>query len=70
MRIDRVKFAAALARADLNVKQLAERSGVSRVTISSIKSGKSCSKDTADKLTKILGCAIICDAAATADNGK
>lgn len=70
MRIDRVKFAAALARADLNVKQLAERSGVSRVTISSIKSGKSCSKDTADKLAKILGRAIICDAAATADNGK
>lgn len=55
MRIDRVKFAAALARADLNVKQLAECSGVSRVTISSVKTGKSCSKDTAYKLAKVLG---------------
>ncbi len=68
MRIDRVKFAAALARADLNVKQLAERSGVSRVTISSVKTGKSCSKDTADKLARILGRDIIQDAAATAGN--
>lgn len=55
MRIDRVEFAAALARADLNVKQLAERSGVSRVTITAVKSGKSCSKGTADKLTAVLG---------------
>ena len=36
MRIDRVEFAAALARADLNVKQLAEKSGVSRVTITAV----------------------------------
>lgn len=70
MRIDRVKFAAALARADLNVKQLAECSGVSRVTISSVKTGKSCSKDTAYKLAKVLGYDIIENAAATADNGK
>lgn len=37
MRIDRIKFATELARADLNIKQLAERAGVSRVTITSIK---------------------------------
>lgn len=49
MRIDRVKFVTGLARANLNVKQLAELSGVSRVTISSIKAGKSCSRDTANK---------------------
>lgn len=55
MRIDRVEFAAALARADLNVKQLAEKSGVSRVTITAVKSGKSCSKNTADRLTAVLG---------------
>lgn len=59
MRIDRVKFAAALAAADLNVKQLSEKSGVSRVTITSVKSGKSCSKDTANKLAAILGQDII-----------
>ena len=59
MRIDRVKFAAALARADLNVMQLAERAGLSRVTVSSVKTGKSCSKETADKLAAVLGPEII-----------
>lgn len=59
MRIDRVDFAAALARADLNVKQLAELSGVSRATITSVKSGKSCSQETADKLAAVLGRDII-----------
>lgn len=59
MRIDRVAFAAALARADLTCKQLAERSGVSRVTITSVKSGKSCSKETAEKLAAVLGRDII-----------
>lgn len=55
MRIDRVAFAAALARADINGKQLAELSGVSRVTITAVKSGKSCSKSTADRLAAVLG---------------
>lgn len=59
MRIDRVTFAAALARADLNVKRLAEKSGVSRVTITAVKNGKSCSKDTAEKLAAVLGHDII-----------
>lgn len=68
MRVDRVKFAAALARKDLTVKQVAELSGVSRVTVSSVKTGKSCSKDTADKLARVLGRDIIQDATAMADN--
>ena len=59
MRIDRVTFAAAMARADLSVKKLSEKSGVSRVTISAVKSGKSCSVDTANKLAAILGRDII-----------
>ena len=68
IRIDRVKFAAALARADLTVKQVAELSGVSRVTVSGVKSGKSCSKNTAEKLAHVLGYDIIQDATAMADN--
>ena len=55
MRIDRVKFAAALARKDITCLKLAELSGVSRVTITAVKRGKSCSKETADKLVNILG---------------
>lgn len=59
MRIDRVTFAAALARADLSVKRLSELSGLSRGTITSVKTGKSCSKETAGKLAAVLGRDII-----------
>ena len=55
MRIDRIKFAAAMARADLNGKMLGEKSGVSRVTITAVKNGKSCSEETARKLMAVLG---------------
>ena len=59
MRINRAKFAAAMALTDLNGKQLAEKSGLSRVTITSVKSGKSCSVNTAQKLISVLGPDII-----------
>ena len=59
MRINREKFAAALARADLKLYELAERSGVSRGTITSVKTGKSCSPETARKLAAVLGPEII-----------
>ncbi len=59
MRIDRVAFAAEMARRDINQKRLAELSGVSRVTITAVKTGKSCSADTAHKLVQVLGPSII-----------
>lgn len=59
VRIDRVTFAVALARVDLNVKRLAELSGLSRGTITSVKTGKSCSRETANKLAAVLGREII-----------
>lgn len=59
MRVDRVKLAAEMARADLNVKRLSELSGLSRATVTGVKSGKSCSKDTAYKLASVLGRDII-----------
>ena len=55
MRIGRIKFAIALAKKDINILQLAEESGVSRVTISGVKHGKSCAKTTAEKLAAVLG---------------
>lgn len=58
-RIDRVELAAALARKDLNVMRLAELAGVSRNTVTAVKNGKSCSKETADKLVAVLGRSII-----------
>lgn len=44
MRIDRVKFAATMARLDLNGNQVAEKAGLSRGTVTAVRSGKSCSK--------------------------
>ena len=55
MRIDRVKFATALARKDIKVFQLAELAGVSRATVTSVKNGKSCYRSTAEKLAAVLG---------------
>lgn len=59
MRINRECFAAALARLDLNGNQLAEKAGVSRGTVTAVRTGKSCSKETADKLAAVLGRGII-----------
>lgn len=59
MRIDRVKFAAALARKDITCTKLAELSGVSRATITAVKGGKSCSKLTGSKLAVVLGADIL-----------
>lgn len=59
MRIDRVKFAAALAANDLNGKMLSEVTGLSRGTITAVKNGKSCSEQTAKKLVAVLGCEIL-----------
>lgn len=59
MRIDRVKLAAEMVRRDINCKRLVELSGVSRVTLSSVRGGKSCSKETAEKLAAVLGRDII-----------
>lgn len=59
MRIDRVEFAAALAREDMNIKQLSQLTGISRNTITAVKSGKTCSQATAEKLAAFLGDSII-----------
>lgn len=59
MRIDRVKLIAEMARRDISCKRLVELSGVSRMTITSVRSGKSCSMETAEKLAAVLGRDII-----------
>ena len=55
MRIDRVKFAAALARADMTTVKLSKKTGISRGTISVVKGGKSCKEETARKIAAGLG---------------
>ncbi len=58
MRLDRVKLIAEMARQDMTVIKLSEKSGVSRVTITGIRGGKTCSKNTAEKLAHSLGVSI------------
>lgn len=54
MRIDRIKFATELMRQDMTQVMLSEKSGVSRTTITGIKSGRSCSEETGKKLAAAL----------------
>ena len=55
MRIDRVKLIAEMARQDISCKALVEKSGVSRVTVTAARSGKSCAPITAGKIADALG---------------
>lgn len=64
MRIDRVKLITAMANADLNGLQLAEKAGLSRGTVTAVRTGKSCSKETAEKLIAVLGAGIVQEGAA------
>ena len=59
MRIDRIKIVTEMAKRDLTATRLAELAGISRITVSYVKNGKSCSKETAEKLAAILGHDII-----------
>lgn len=54
MRIDRVILASELVRREWRDKRLAELAGVSRVTVSAIRSGKTVAPDTANKIAQAL----------------
>lgn len=54
MRIDRIKFVTELTKQDMTLLELSKRSGVSRVTLSNIKCGKSCAEAVAGKVAKAL----------------
>ena len=55
MRIDRVKLIAEMARRDVTSTRLAEVAGVSRVTVSALRCGKTCTAETAGKIARALG---------------
>jgi len=50
MRVDRIKFVTELTKQDMSLTKLSSIIGVSRVTLSNIKLGKSCSEETACKI--------------------
>ena len=55
MRIDRFKFSAELVRQDMTQKDFAKKAGISRVTVNSIKNGRSCSDAVGYKIAEALG---------------
>lgn len=55
MRVDRYKLGHILVDKNMTATQLAERTGLSRATISCIKGGKSCLYETAEKIANVLG---------------
>jgi len=55
MRINRIRLAAALIEKDMNGQQLAERAGLCRCTVTAVRTGKSCSRTTAEKIAAALG---------------
>ena len=63
MRIDRIKVIVLMAEKEYSANELAARDGLSRSTISQIRSGKSCSAKTADALAQGLGVSVqkICE---------
>ena len=54
MRIDRVKLLVALEERNLNQKQLAKKTGLSRSTIYGIRSGRSCSDKSGEAIARAL----------------
>ena len=58
MHVDRGVLAGELARQGLRQKDLAERTGLSRITISSVKHGRDCSYETGRKIAEALGLTI------------
>lgn len=54
MRIDRVKLIAEMARQDITVKELSDLSCVSRPTITAMRGGKSCSRNSVMHVARAL----------------
>lgn len=54
MRINRITFNLELLKRDLTLTELSKASGVSRQVLSAIKSGKTCSDATGEKIASAL----------------
>lgn len=55
MRIDRVKLIAEMARQDVRIQELSEKAAVSRATITALRGGKSCNKNSIRRVAAALG---------------
>lgn len=55
MRVDRIKLITLMAKKDITLLKLSKLAGVSRATVTAVKSGKSCAAATAGQIAKALG---------------
>ncbi|NLL90847.1 MAG: helix-turn-helix transcriptional regulator [Ruminococcaceae bacterium] len=55
MRVDRVKLIAEMARQDIKVNELAKKAGISRNTVTALRSGKTCYRNTVIHVARALG---------------
>lgn len=55
MRIDRVKLIAEMARQEIKSVELAEKAGISRMTVSAMRCGKSCTENSVKHVARALG---------------
>lgn len=55
MRLDRINLICEMAKRDMTATELAKESGVSRATITGVRSGKSCTDQTGAKIAHALG---------------
>ena len=58
MRIDRVKLIAEMARQEIKSQELAEKAGISRMTVSAMRCGKSCTENSAKHVARALGVSV------------
>ena len=55
MRVDRVKLIAEMARQEIKICELADKAGISRVTITAMRGGKSCTENSVKHVALALG---------------
>lgn len=55
MRIDRVKLIAEMARQEIKIQELADKACVSRSTITSMRGGKRCQRNSVVRVARALG---------------
>jgi len=58
MKVKKKKMQLAMAKKGVLYRDVAEKSGVSRATLSAVMNGKSCRVETAGKIAKALGVSV------------
>lgn len=58
MRIDRVKLIAEMPRQNVSINELSEKACISRCTLSALRGGKSCTKNTVKRVAAALGVSV------------